>query len=375
MMFTMPAFDPVLINPKKGKPEWKEIHVSRVRKLPKHYGEFPSATLADEIETEGEGQIKGLVCIAGNPVLSLPNGRRLEKAFEKLEFIVCSDIYITETSRHADIILPAASGLEIAQFDVAFHNLAIRNTAKYSPPLFSKKGDVKDDWEILAELTARLKGEKRNGQTPEMMLDYALQMGNYGKEGLSLNKLKENPHGIDLGELKPCLKKRLQTNDEKIRLAPQLFLDDLKRLDNYFFENKNVSDARFPFKMIGRRLLRQHNTWTHNSQRLSKGRNECTLLINKNDAENIGINNGEVVSVKSRVGEIKVEAEITDEIMEGVVCLPQGFGASKKSKMKIAAAQNSISINDLTDELRVDMLTGNAALNGVGVNVFKIGSS
>lgn len=370
MMFTMPAFDPVLINPKKGKPEWKEIPVSRVRKLPRHYGEFPCATLVDEIETEGEGQVKALINIAGNPVLSTPNGRRLEKAFEKLEFMVCSDIYITETSRHADVILPAASGLEIAQYDIAFHNLAIRNTAKYSPPLFPKKGNVKDDWEILAELTARLTNKERNGQTPEKMLDFALQMGAYRKDGVTLDKLKENPHGIDLGELKPCLKKRLQTNDDTIRLAPQIFLDDLKRLDDYF--SKTNSENKFPFKLIGRRLLRQHNTWTHNSHRLSKGRNECTLLIHPTDANKIGINSGEMVCVKSRVGKIKVEAEITDEIMEGVVSFPQGFGASKKSNMKLAAAQNSVSINDLTDEFRLDELTGNAALNGVGVMVEKI---
>ena len=124
--------------------------------------------------------------------------------------------------------------------------------------------------------------------------------------------------------------------------------------------------------MIGRRLLRQHNTWTHNSQRLSKGRNECTLMIHPDDAKIIGVRNGEIVSVKSRVGAINVEAEITDDIMSGVVSLPQGFGASKKSNMSVAAAQNSVSINDLTDEMRVDELTGNAALNGVGVLVEKI---
>ena len=370
MMFTLPAFDPVLINPKKGKPDWAEIPVSRVRKLPRHYGEFPSATLADEIVVEGEGQIRALINIAGNPVLSTPNGRRLEKAFSKLEFMVCVDIYITETSRHADVILPAASGLEIAQFDVAFHNLAIRNTVKYSPPLFDKKGDVKDDWEILSELTARFKNQEKNGQHPEMILDFAVQMGAYGKAGLSLNKLKENPHGIDLGPLVPCLEKRLQTNDGKIKLAPEIFINDLKRLDQNI--EKNTQSESFPFKLIGRRLLRQHNTWTHNSQRLSKGRNECTLMIHPDDAKIIGVRNGEIVSVKSRVGAINVEAEITDDIMSGVVSLPQGFGASKKSNMSVAAAQNSVSINDLTDEMRVDELTGNAALNGVGVLVEKI---
>ena len=371
MMFPLPAIDPVFMSPKKGKPEWKTIPVSRARKLPKYLGEVPAASLADEIETEGAGQIKALICIAGNPVLSTPNGKRLEKAFDKLEFIACSDIYITETSKHADVIFPAATGLEIAQYDITFNNLSIRNTAKYSPPLFPKKGNVKQDSEILAELTARLKGEPKNGQTPEMLLDMGLKMGHYGETGMSLDKLKAHPHGVDLGPLRPCLKERLQTNDDTIRLAPDLLVADLNRLDKVLAEG--LEDRDFPYKMIGRRVLRQHNTWTHNSPRLSKGRNDCTLLINANDAEKIGINHGEVVAVKSRVGAIKVEVAVTDEIMEGVVSLPQGFGASQQSGMKIAASRNSVSINDLTDEMRVDLLTGNAALNGVGVMVSKIG--
>jgi len=370
MMFPSPAIDPISFSPKKGRPKHKSIQLSRVRKLPKYLGEIPSASLADEIETEGEGQIKALVCIAGNPVLSVPNGKRVEKAFEKLEFTVCSDIYLTETSKHADIIFPATSGLEIAQYDITFLNLAIRDIAKYSPPLFPKKGNVKHDWEILAELTARLSGVENQGHTPEMFVDMALKMGKYAKEGLTLEKLKANPHGIDLGALKSCLKDRLQTDDDTIRLAPPIFLDDFKRLEASI--NSNTSNNEFPFQLIGRRLLRQHNTWTHNSYRLSKGKNDCTLLIHPKDAERLSIVSGEYVSVKSRVGAIKVEAKVTDEIMEGVLSLPQGFGASKKSKMKIAVAQNSVSINDLTDDLRVDTLTGNAALNGVQVSVSKI---
>lgn len=366
-MFPLPAFDPVLINSKKGKPEQSDIQRSRVRKLPRYYGEFPAATLADEIETEGEGQVKALINIAGNPVLSTPNGKRLEKALDKLEFMVSIDIYISETSKHADVILPAASGLEIPQFDVAFHNLSIRNTVKYSPALFKKKGDVKDDWEILAELTERIGGKKNDGRTPEMILDFALQMGTYGKSGLNLKELKNNPHGIDLGEMIPCLEQRLQTNDGKINIAPKVYLNDLKRLDKIAVKNDT-----FKFQLIGRRLLRQHNTWTHNSHRLSKGKNECTLLINEKDANKLSIKNGETILIKSRVGKINVEAQITDEIMPGVVCLPQGFGSTNKTKMTIAAAQKSVSINDLTDEMRVDELTGNAALNGVEVSIEKI---
>ena len=369
MMFPSPAIDPVSFSPKKGKPKHKGIPLSRVRQLPMYLGETPSSCLAEEIETEGEGQIKALVCVAGNPVLSVPNGKRVEQAFEKLDFMVCSDIYLTETSRQADIIFPATTGLEISQYDFTFLNLAVRNIAKYSPALFPKRGNTKHDWEILAELTARLKGEETPEQTPEMFVDMALKMGAYAKEGLSLEKLKDHPHGLDLGPLKTCLQSRIQTDDSIIRLAPQEFLNDFKRLEKSLDPIDN--NQAYPYQMIGRRVLRQHNTWTHNSHRLSKGKNECTLLLNPKDANHLGIDSGDYVSVSSRVGSIEVEAKVTDEIMAGVVSLPQGFGASKKSNMKIAAAQNSISINDLTDDLRVDSLTGNAALNGVYVHIAK----
>jgi len=367
MMFPRPAIDPISFSPKKGKPKHDSIPQSRVRQLPRYLGEVPSSCLAEEIETEGEGQIKAMICIAGNPVLSVPNGKRVEKAFEKLEFMACSDIYITETSKHADIIFPASSGLEIEQYDITFLNLAIRNIAKYSPPLFPKKGNVKHDWEILSALTQGLTGQE-NAMNPSMMIEMALGMSSYSKEGLNLEKLKQNPHGIDLGPLQPCLMKRIQTDDDTIQLAPQIFLDDLNRLDDYADEDSQA----FPFKMIGRRVLRQHNTWTHNSHRLSKGRNECTLLMSPDDAKELGIETKDRVMVQSRVGSLEVEVELTEEIMPGVVSLPQGFGASKKSKMKIAAEQKSVSINDITDDLRVDKLTGNAALNGVCVAVSSI---
>lgn len=367
VMFPLPAFDPVLLNPKKGKPD-RDLAYSRVRKLPKYYGEFPVSTLADEIETAGEGQIKALITIAGNPILSTPNGLRLEQAIKGLDFLVSIDIYITETSRHADVILPAATGIELPQFDVAFHNLAVRNTAKYAPPLFEKPPGVKYDWEILVALMEGITGEKHDGSTPEMLLDFGLKMGAYGKEGLSLKKLESEPHGIDLGGLKPCLLKRLQTNEGTVQLAAQAYLDDLERLDKEAFQEEDS----FPFKMIGRRILRQHNTWTHNSPRLSKGRNDCTLMIHPEDAAGLALNAGEIIRVRSRVGQINVPIDITDEMMQGVVSLPQGFGSRKKTSMQVAATREGVSINDLTDELRVDALTGNAALNGVGVILEKI---
>ena len=369
MMFTSPAVDPVSLSPKKGKPKYTNIPTSRIRQLPRYMGEFPSVTLAQEIETEGEGQIKALVVIAGNPVLSVPNGQRLSKALETLEFMVSSELYITETSRHADIILPTTNGLEIEQYDISFLNLSIRNIAKYSPALFPKQGKTKHEYEILGELTARFTGRPNPGLTPKQMLSYLLEQGKYASEGLDIEQLENHPHGIDLGPLEPSLLDRIQTNDDRIDLIPQLFLEDLDRLKVHF--DSLESNKEYPFQMIGRRVLRQHNTWTHNSHRLSKGRNECTVMVHPSDAAALMIENGEYISVASNIGEVNIEVEVTDEVMPGVVSIPQGFGAGKKSKMKIAVDKNSVSINDLTDHMRVDTLTGNAALNGVRVRLAK----
>jgi len=257
--------------------------------------------LADEILTEGEGQIKAMICIAGNPVLSSPNGERLAEAFDQLDFMVAVDIYLNETTRHADIILPAATGLEIPHYDIFFNSFSVKNTVKYSSPLFEKEDNQKYDWEITRKLISVITDQPESNLTPEIVLDNMLQSGIYGDQGLSLEMLKEHPHGIDLGALKPCLISRLQTNDDKIRIAPQLFVDDLERLKTTFFTEKKSAEE-FPFQMIGRRLLRSHNTWMHNSYRLVKGRNECTMMLHPNDAESLQIQNGDKVKVTSRVG-------------------------------------------------------------------------
>ncbi len=371
-MFTQPAFDLLKITNKKGKKDSYGRFRSRVRNLPYYNSEFPVATLADEILTEGEGQIKAMICIAGNPVLSSPNGERLAEAFDELDFMVSVDIYLNETSRHADIILPAATGLEIPHYDIFFNALSVKNTVKYSTPLFGKKENQKYDWEIVRKLISVITDQPESEMTPEQFLDSMLQTGIYADKGLSLKMLKENPHGIDLGALQPCLISRLQTNDDKIQLAPQLFVDDLERLKSTFFSGKK-SENEFPFQMIGRRLLRSHNTWMHNAYRLVKGRNECTLILNPKDAEALQIQNGETVKVTSKVGSIEIETQVSDEIMEGVVSIPQGWGHGRKGvKMKIAQEHAGISINDLTDHERIDELTGNAAFNGVGVRVESI---
>jgi anaerobic selenocysteine-containing dehydrogenase len=366
-MFTLPAFDQVSITSKKNRPDSYGRYKSRVSSLPYFNGEFPVSVLAEEINTPGEGKIKGMITIAGNPVLSSPNGKQLETAFQQLEFMVSIDIYLNETTRHADIILPVATGLEASHYDIFFNVFSIRNTAKYSPPLFERAADQRYDWEVLKALAARLSNTPEDNLTPELMLDMALRGGLYGKEGMSLEKLKANPHGIDLGELRPCLEKRLQTKDDLIHLAPAFFTNDLTRLNEHFFNSED--DQEKPFLLIGRRVLRSHNTWTHNAHRLVKGKNQCTLLLNPENAKQLGIASGQIVQVASATGSVEIEAEVSDEMMPGVVSIPQGWGSREETNMTIAAQHPGVSINDITDSSRVDLLTGNAAFSGVPVDI------
>lgn len=366
-MFPQPAFD--LVRDKKGKPSSYGRFESRVRKLPYFNNEFPVATLADEILTPGEGQIRGMITIAGNPVLSSPGGARLEQAFDSLGFMVSVDIYLNETTRHADIILPATTGLEVPHFDVFFNSFAVRNTAKFSEPMFEKTPDQKHDWEILRDLALHLTGREDDGVTPEMMLDGGLKQGAYGEQGMSLAKLKANPHGVDLGPLQPCLQQRLQTEDGLIHIAPQLYLDDLKRLDASGLLDQ-ARNPDYPFAMISRRLPRSHNTWTQNSHRLVKGKNPCTVQMSVADADRLGLKDGQLAQVASPTGSIQLPVEINDDMFEGVVSIPQGWGHNRSDTgMTVAEAQPGVSINDVTDAQRIDVLTGNAAFNGTQVAI------
>ena len=366
-MFPQPAFD-LLRRTERGQKTSYGRYQSRVRKLPFFNGEFPVATLADEITTPGQDQIKALITVAGNPVLSSPSGDKLAVAFEELDFMVSVDIYLNETTKHANIILPATTGLENSHYDIFFNSFSVRNNAKYSAPLFEKEDNQRADWEILKEIAARLSGRPNDGFTPEFVLDMELKSGPYGNQGLSLQKLIDNPHGVDLGALKPCLVERIKTADGKVNLAPQLYLDDIPRLKDML--SQPARDKDYPFDLIGRRLARSHNTWTQNSKRLVKGKNPVTLQLNPKDAINLGVENGQLLSVSSNVGEIKIEALINDDILQGVVSMPQGWGHNQKDTgMSIAATQPGVSINDLTDANRVDLLTGNAALNGTKVNI------
>lgn len=360
-MFTAPAFDILMAGTGYEKhSRWR----SRVRGLSEFMGELPVAAMAEEILTDGDGQIKALVTSCGNPVLSTPNGRQLDTALDKLEFMVAIDFYINETTRHADLILPPVTNLESSHYDIVFNNFAVRNTAKYSPPLFEKDADAKYDWEIFQQLVYRL--SEADGEfkphPPEVKLGMGLM---FGKHGLSIDELKENPHGLDLGELQPCLPARLQTANKRIDLAPEVLIADIDRL-----MSRETSNGDHPFSLIGRRHLRDCNSWMHNYEVLVKGKNRCTAMINDADAAELGLSNGQPVTISSRAGSVNLPCEITADIARGVVSIPHGYGHDRDGTNVSTAAQHAgASINDLTDELELDELTGNAAFSGVKVKI------
>lgn len=371
-MFTAPAFE--ILRKTKSETIFNRWQ-SRVRGLPEFMSELPVAALAEEILTEGEGQIKALITSCGNPVLSVPNGEKMDKALENLDFMVSIDIYINETTRHAHIILPPTTGLETSHYDLTFHALAIRNTAKYSPPLFEKAEGAKHDWEIFQELSHLFKGETGDfePQSPENTLDLGLQHGRYK---ISLQDLKDNPHGLDFGALQPSFPQRLFTEDKKINLTPTLLVADLARARNYLTADENekraaeITPQKYPFALIGRRHLRDNNSWMHNSERLVKGRNRCTLLIHPKDAYALNIENQQIVRISSRIGSVELPVELSDSMMRSVVCMPHGYGHGRAGvQLDVARRHAGVSVNDLTDELVLDDLTGNAAFSNVSVRV------
>lgn len=370
-MFPKPAVDVVRgLSPKSTEHRYNRWQ-SRVSGLPETGGELPVAALAEEILTEGQGQIKAFICSAGNPVLSTPNGTKLEEALEKLDFMVSIDIYLNETSRFADVILPTATGLECDHYDLVFHNLAVQDTAKYSPALFPKSEGAKYDWEVFKELTKRMK-PKRTLQdraydlvaTPTFLLNQGLKRGPYD---LTLKKLKAAPHGIDLGPLKPCLPQKLFTKDKKLNLLPAMMVEGL---NNLTLESKQTNG--FDLSLISRRDLRSNNSWMHNAERLVKGPKRCTLLIHPQDAEQRNIEPKSQVTVTSSVGAVTLEVEVSDQMAPGVVCMPHGWGHHRKgTRWRTAEAHAGVSINDLTDQKLIDVISGNAALSGVPVKVEK----
>jgi anaerobic selenocysteine-containing dehydrogenase len=369
LMFPNPAVD--IVN--NSGPGYLGKRHSRVSKLPDFNGDYPVVAMADEMLVEGEGQLKGFINVAGNPVLSTPNGEKLDKGLSQLDFMVSVDYFVTETSRHANIILPPVSPLERDHYDVTFNGFAVHNVAKYSPALFTKKANEKHDWEINLELAKRLdknapfatKVERWLTKVfgPKFVLDQGLKRGPY--EGINLKKLNKNPHGIDLGPLQSMLPKALKHKDKQIHLNVDFYQADLERVK----EMMQQYDAS-QILLIGRRHVRSNNSWLHNSHRLVKGKSRCTLMLHPETAKQQGIEDGQNVKVSSRVGSVMIVAEVTDELMPGVVSIPHGWGHGRKGvKQKIAQAHAGVSVNDLTDDTLIDQLSGNAAVNGVPVSL------
>lgn len=362
-MFTTPALDYVALTSRKGRERSYPEKRSRVSNQPLYNGEFPVSVMAEEIETPGAGQIKAMVVVAGNPVLTAPNGRRIGKALETVEFMVAIDIHHNATTEHADLILPGTVALEEPVYDMVFHSFAVRNTAGYARSIFAPPHDNPTESTVIRRLTAALTGANELGPAPETMLTALLASGPH-RDRVSVDSLLETPGCIDLGPLQPNLPTRLETPAGRLMLAPQVFLDDLPRLLGFAANG----DPKHPFVMIGRRQMRSHNSWTQNSHRLVKGRNRCTVQIHPDDAARLGIIDGSTVEVSARTGRVTLAAEITDSIAPGVVSIPQGWGQSGPG-MRVAAKANTVSINDLTDDARIDPISGNAAFNGLPVSL------
>ena len=386
---------------------------SRVANHPEVRNELPVAALAEEIETEGEGQVRAAITVAGNPVRSTPNSDRLDAALSRLEFMVSLDPYLNETTRHADVILPPPSALERSHYDVAFYALAVRNVANYSPPVLERATEQSDEWETLLRLAALLMGIEAtpdqmneaivadqaqkavtnqaspafgrdlgeihqallNRTGPEKLLDLRLRSGPYGDgfganpDGLSLAVLEANPHGVDLGPLQPRLPMALDTESGKVELAPEAVVADTRRLLAAIEEGQPDG-----LVLVGRRHVRSNNSWMHNVEVLVKGKDRCTLQIHPADAAAAGVTAGETVMVRSRVGAVAVPIEVTEGIRRGVVSLPHGWGHDAEgSRLRVASARPGVNSNVLTDEAVIDPLSGNATLNGIPVEISAAG--
>jgi anaerobic selenocysteine-containing dehydrogenase len=382
---------------------------SRVGGQPEHYGELPVSVLAEEIDTPGEGQVRALITIAGNPLVSTPNSGRLERAVDGLDFMLAIDIYVNETTRHADVILPAPEPLEKSHYDAAFYQLSARNIANFSPAVFEREGPA--EWELYMRLAGIVAGQGSNGDVaafddmviqtlaqrevgmdgsrvagrdaaelvealeprrgPERVLDFLLRVGPYGDgfgadpDGLTLDVLEQSPHGIDLGPLSARIPDVLRTASGKVELAPEPIVRDLERLRGALARERNGE-----LLLIGRRQLRSNNSWMHNLPALVKGKERCTLHIHPDDAERLGLGDGGTALVRSAAGSLEAPVEVTDEIMPGVVSIPHGWGHDRSGvRMSVASAHAGVNSNLLADESQVEPLSGNAVLSGIPVEV------
>jgi len=393
---------------------------SRVRGLPEAFGELPVACLAEEIDTEGDGQVRALITVAGNPIVSTPNADRLERAVKSLDFMLSVDIYVNETTRHADVILPAPEPLSKAHYDLALRQLAVRNVATYSKPIF--RNGMPDEWRTLLRLAGVVSGQGADGDPeqldemvistlvqrevalegspihgrdpaeilaeleprrgPERILDLMLRAGPYGdgfgadiargvrarahpaREGLTLDQLEREPNGVDLGPLESRIPDVLRTPSGKVELAPPEILGDVERL------RASLGSANGHMVLIGRRQLRSNNSWMHNLEPLVKGKDRCTMHVHPDDAERLGLTDGGVATLRSRAGELDAPVEVTDAIMPGVVSIPHGWGHNAPgAQMRVAEEHAGVNSNVLADDELVDPLSGNAVLNGIPVDV------
>ncbi len=383
-MFTLPAVDALASYGRGHLGRWR----SRVRGLPEFGGELPAAALAEEILNDEPQRIRALLTLAGNPVLSTPNGGQLERALGRLDFMVSIDLYLNETTRHAHLILPPTPPLERDHYDLVFNLLAVRNTAKFSPALFRPSRGALHDWQILDELHKRLANGSLGGRLkravwsrlgPRRLLDLGLRLGPYGSGlkpfggGLTLARLERQEHGIDLGPLEPCLPERLHSPGNRIELAPGRLVADLDRLRRRLAAPAGLAAGTGELRLIGRRDVRSNNSWMHNFPRLMRGRDRCTLLMHPRDAARLELSDESRVAVVSRTGRVTAPLEITDRVMPGVVSLPHGWGHDRQgTRLATANSHPGASLNDLTDERQVDLLCGTAALNGVAVSVEKL---
>jgi len=382
-MFPNPPVDVVALQPSTQRGRWR----SRTRGTPEFIGELPAATLAEEIGTPGPGQVRALVTLAGNPVLSSPAGHELDRALRTLECMVAIDFYLNETTRHADVILPPVGPLEREHFDVVFQLFAVRNAPRWCPAVFPSPPEGRCDGEILLELASRLHWS-RGGlgrvravgfraplwigteRALRLVVDLALRAGPHGngmrpwRAGVTLKRLQEAVSGIDLGPMQPGLPARLPAKSKRIAIAPDEVVADMARL------RESMRAPAAGLLLIGRRELRTVNSWSHNWPSLVTGKNRCELHIHPVDAEARGLEDGAVATVASRVGTVAVPVRITCTMMPGAVSLPHGYGHGREgARLNVAADHAGASVNDLTDPAELDVPSGNAVLSGIPVRV------
>jgi len=406
-MFPSTVVPPMLLNDKYDgdQPPYAKRR-SRVSGMPEIAGIMPAVTLAEEITTPGDGQIRGLFVISGNPVSSIPNFSRNLDAFRQLDLQVSVDIYINETSKLADFILPTPPTVQAPAFPLFSAPYMVRSYMRYSPAALNLEAGAMEDWRLMVKLAARISDVEpalyeenlindlidvylpqhpRGAEVskaaaraalgdepgPERYLDLLVRSGIHGDcfgllpDGMTLDMLKQHPHGIDLGAMTPRMPAVLATPDRHIDLTPSVIIADEARLDNYCPEDELI--------LVGRRHVRSVNSWMNNLHFLTKGKNPCLLLINPADAERIGVESGERVRVSSRERAIEVVVNVSDTMMEGVVSLPHGYGqTNERTKLSGASELDTANFNDISDETDVDVPSATPALGSVSVTIEKV---